>query len=316
MPAALFHNPKRPSRVSVAQLECLEGRRLLAARAAAIRIVEVEANGAVELQITGTSRADTLKISDTGTDAAGNITLTYGNGKTYKSKKAVDSVLFLGGRGRDHVVYDLASDLSAARTVNINLGQGDDRFDASVTGAIIATNASLNLQAYGNQGNDTLTYNQTGATRAGIVFPFLSGDVGNDTITYTNTGNIDTAGKVGPALVGGGGNDVLSANQAGVISGTYMHNLTLVGGIGNDTLNQVVAVKAGSKGKLGESATLPGQVDGGVGNDQITYSVLVDSTVTGMPINTKVTGGAGSDRVQRTPNVTGDSSNETDILLS
>lgn len=307
--------PHRRLRLEAPALESLEGRQLMAARFATMRVTEIASEGTVQLQIMGTRRADTVSIEDNGTDAAGNVILKFIDGSSYSSKKAVDEVVFVGARGNDKVTYKLTGDLITTRAVNVNLGQGDDQFDANLAGSVVATNATLNLQAFGNAGNDRLTTTQTGKTHAGIVFPYLSGDQGNDTITYTGSGDVSFGATLGPALIGGSGNDVISSDYAGVVSGSYMYNLTGVGGKGNDKIRNTITAKPGSTGKLGASSTTPASVVGGEGDDEIEFSVSVDPEDTTFATNTVIIGGGGTDKIRRTTNVTGDASNETDILL-
>jgi hypothetical protein len=313
-----FDGRTRTPRRQLPRIELLEGRRLMAARAAAsaIRVGEIEYNGAVQLQIIGTARADSVQIQDNGTDSAGNIALKFADGATYTSKKAIASILVMGGAGRDRVSYELTGDLVTSRSINVNLGQGDDVFEGAITGAIVATNATLDLQVFGNQGNDRLSVTQTGENRAGVFFPFLSGDQGDDTLTFGGTGDVKLGATLGPALVGGAGNDTLNARYEGVITGTYLYNLTLIGGAGNDSISNLVFAKAGSFGKLGASSTAPAAVIGGLGDDRITVGVYVDTSTSSLVMNAFASGGAGTDQIQRTANVVVDKTNETDIILA
>ena len=92
--------PRRRQVAAFPSLETLEGRRLLAARALAMPSAkEYTSNGVTELIITGTNKADVINIADNGTDAAGNITVTYGDGSTFTSTNAIAAIMVTGKGG-------------------------------------------------------------------------------------------------------------------------------------------------------------------------------------------------------------------------
>lgn len=305
----------RPRLTLAPNLESLEGRQLLAASAGQLRLQEISTNNYVELLITGTPQNDVVTIDDNGTGTAGNIRVTLADGTSYTSKQAISQVAFQGRRGNDQVTYNLNGDLVASRTVLIDLGAGDDQFTGNVKGAI-DTSATFALEAFGDPGNDNMVINESGAVQAGTFFPYLEGNAGNDTLGYNAIGNISAGATVGPGMSGGVGNDTITANYAGVVNGTYLYNLTMDGGAGNDTLSNNAYVLAGSNGQLGANSSTKAVVQGGAGNDQIRDSVIVDPTATAVQVNMSVIGGAGSDTIHRTSNVTSDSSNENDAILT
>jgi hypothetical protein len=295
--------------------EMLEGRQLLTASAAQVGIQEGTSNGAVDLIITGTNKADVININDNGTGNAGNITVTLGNGTTYTSQGAVSVIAVEGKGGNDQVTYSLTGDLVDSRTVLVDLGAGNDQFTANVTGAINNT-TGLEIEAYGDGGNDNLSFNQTGPTLQGTFFPYLDGGTGNDTLNFQSTGNINAGASVSPGLSGGAGNDALTSNYSGVVDGNYIYNLEINGGAGNDVINDTANIAAGSTGTVGTDATTPAVVEGGAGKDHINFAVNVDPLATLTQVNGIAIGGQGKDVVQRTANVLGDASNETDSVLT
>lgn len=292
----------------------LEERRLMTAGPMRVRVQEFVSSGIVQLVVQGTRQADFVHIEDNGTAAKGNITLTFKDGSTYTSKRAVNAVAVIGAQGRDEVLYDLLGDLVTARTVAVTLGTGGDTFSANIIGAINTTE-TLNLQVYGEAGNDEIIVNQTGPTLKGTFVPFLQGGRGNDVISFKSTSDISAGAKLAPALLGGDGNDTISAEYVGVIKGQYLYNHTLVGGTGDDLLSNRIQAKSGSWGKIGESSTTPGIVLGEDGNDRVLYTIYVDKEDSVLEVNAAIAGGAGTDTILRTANVKTDSTVENDGLI-
>lgn len=306
----------RRNRKQVApNLESLEGRQLLTAAASQPLVTEGSANGVPILLVTGTNKADVINITDNGTDAVGNITLTFGNGQTYTSKTGVSLVQVQSKGGNDQVSYTLTGDLVVTRTIQVSLGAGNDQFTADIP-ANINNPDGLNIEAYGNAGNDTMDVKQSGATLAGTFYPYLEGDAGNDRLTYAGIGTIAAGASVSPAFSGGAGNDSITSNYMGQINGNYIYNLSMDGGAGNDTLTNTIQVGANSTGTVGTSSAVPAIVEGGNGNDKITYAIFVDPTATQAQIFASAFGGAGKDTVQQTSNVQNDATNENDTVLS
>lgn len=296
-------------------LEALEGRQLLAVGAMRVRVQEAVVKGVAQLVVQGSRRADLIQITDNGSSAAGNISVTLQNGETYTSKRAIRSIVVRGGLGRDEVRYDLTGDVTGERDTVIALGGGADRFTGAIHGTI-ATSGALNLQAFGEAGNDHLEVVQTGATRSGIFFPYLEGNGGNDSLSFKSASLISAGATVGPALLGGAGNDWVAAEYAGQVSGQYLYNNTLEGGLGNDNLSNVVSAHAGSWGKIGASSTTRALVTGGEGNDHILYAINVDPSGSVLEVNASLTGGGGTDTVRRTASVVIDTTVEDDGVIA
>ena len=92
--------------------EVLEGRRLMAANPAQVGFGEYADNGSTDLVITGHEGADVINVADNGTGAAGNITVTLGDGSTYTSQGAISTIEVLAKGGNDQVNYNLTGTLS------------------------------------------------------------------------------------------------------------------------------------------------------------------------------------------------------------
>ncbi|MHC5537154.1 hypothetical protein ACYOEI_02830 [Singulisphaera rosea] len=296
-------------------LESLEGRRLMTAGVSQPQVTEGTVNGVPILLVTGTNKADIININDNGTDAVGNITLTFGDGRTYTTQTAVSLVQVQAKGGNDQVNYTLTGDLVIPRTVQVSLGAGNDQFTADLA-ANINNPVGLNLEAYGNAGNDTMAVKQSGSTLAGTLNPYLEGDAGNDKLSFASVGTVAAGASLSPAFSGGGGNDTLTSNYMGQINGNYIYNLAMDGGAGNDTLTNIIQVGANSTGTIGTSSALPAIVEGGSGNDTINYGIFVDPTATQAQVFASAFGGAGRDTVERTSNVQNDATNENDSVVS
>ena len=301
--------------VAITNMERLEGRRLMTTAAAQVGFQESGTSGAATLFITGTNKADIIKIDDNGTGSAGNIIVTLGNGNVYATKSGIAQIELLGKGGDDQVSYNLDGDLVAPRVVLVDLGAGNDKFTDNLTGAINGA-SGLDLEVYGNTGNDTMTSNQTGATLLGNATTYFEGDDGNDTLSYSGSGLIASGASVNPEFSGGGGNDTIRSNYAGLIVGNYMYNLTADGGSGNDNIAVNVAIAAGSTGSVGSALGTPAAITGGSGNDTIRFVVAADPAATQAKVYAVAVGGTGKDTVSRTAAVASDASDEKITLLS
>jgi serralysin len=296
-------------------LEYLESRRLLAAIGARVSFREITTKGTTELLVSGTNKPDVINVNDDGTGNAGNVTIRLGDGTTYTSQAAISVIEVLGKGGNDQVTYSLNGNLNSPRSVLLDLGAGNDQFTAAIAGDI-NDSVGLDLEVYGDAGNDTMMIRQTGSMLSGTFVPYLDGGSGNDSLTYSGTGSIASGAALVPGLSGDAGNDTINANYSGQINGNYIYNLTISGGAGNDSISDVVNVAAGSSGTVGSSAQVPAVVEGGVGNDHIVFAVNVDPSVASSQVFAWVVGGPGKDTIQRTSSVETDRSNENDTMIS
>ena len=295
-------------------LEHLEGRQLMAANAAQVGFQEDASTGTNTLIISGTNKADVITIDDNGTGVAGAITVRVGNGAVYTTKSAIAQIELVAKGGNDQVTYNLNGDLTSPRVVLVDLGAGNDRFTSNLNGAINSING-LDLEVYGDAGNDTMTANQAGATLVGNAVVYLQGDAGNDTLTYNGSGPIAAGASFSPEFSGGAGNDVINSNYSGLVNGYFMYNLTADGGAGNDKINVRTRTAAGSTGSVGSAAATPAAIQGGAGDDKITFDVAADPGSQAQVYAIAI-GGTGKDTVSRTANVQTDRTSEKATLLS
>jgi hypothetical protein len=287
----------------------------MAAHAPQVTISEGNSQGVPTLLVLGTNSADVINITDNGTGAAGNITVTLGNGATYTTQTAVSEVEVMSRGGNDHISYTLTGPLVAERTVLVDLGSGSDQFMGNVNGAIDNT-AGLDMEVYAGSGTDVMTINQTGPVLEGTFIPFLSGGSGKDTMTFNGTGPINANAILNPALAAGSGKDTIVSNYSGTIDGTYAYNMMIKGGTGTDDITNDIHVGPGSEGSVGTGITTPALIKAGRGLEHIHYAVTVDPTGTGAQIYAELTGVHGHDTVERTANVLDDASPERDTIIS
>jgi hypothetical protein len=295
-------------------VEALEGRRLLSSTAAQVGVAEGQSQGAPTLLIMGTTAADVININDNGTGAAGNITVTLGNGQAYTSKQAITEIEVMGRRGNDQISYTLSGNLVAPRTVLVYLGKGNAQFLANINGAV-DNPAGLDLEAYGGTGNDVMTINQSGQIKQGTFIPFLSAGPGHATLTFNGTGSINGGATLNPAIAGGPGSDTIVSNYSGTIDGRLAYNMTIHGGRGHDDITDNIHVGPGSVGTIGTSATTPALVKAGTGKSHIHYAVTLDPTASGATVYAEVMANRG-DTVERTANVVNGTTGTNDQVIA
>ena len=168
--------------------------------------------------------------------------------------------------------------MAGVEEVVVSLGAGNDVFSGSGGYGTGLAYASA-LEAFGGEGNDTLTGGTGGDT--------LNGGVGNDTLRGATDAALDTAADT---LNGDADNDTFDAGNASNGGDTFN------GGAGTDTVSYAnrsndltVTMGAGSNdGETGENDNVAADVEvltGGGGDD----------TLTGGAANNTLNGGAGDD---------------------
>jgi hypothetical protein len=241
-------------------------------------------DGAGTVTITGDEQGDNIQITDNG---SGGVTVAADDW-TQNFDGSVTSIVVESGGGADTVTYTLADGLTDAvtRTVDVNLGNFQDSFTATL-GAVPA-GSDLTLNVNGGNGSDSLSVS-TGDV-AGRLTVELRGGNGKDTLSADVNGAL--SGEFFLTLLGGNGKDGVSATLAGSVTGTL--DATLDGGNGKDTVGAVLSVDAPADGSTG-SPDVSVQVFGHNGKDDL--SLTVDgagaSSLTGATF--EIDGGLGHD---------------------
>jgi hypothetical protein len=260
------------------------------------------------LTVTGTAGKDAIVITDDGTNNAGAVKVTSNGHLLFTSGPTAGvnqvhtiNVNTLGG-DHDSVVYNLIGNMVANnRSVAATFGSGKgDSFAAHVDGSLV--NAFLLLQATGGSGGDTLSGTMTGSLNGASFLGFLyKGGTGKDKITIDATNSVDI-GPLAQLTVladGGAGDDVIKVGYEGEMQGAFF--LEAQGGAANDQVSAKLVFDGVSNGLLfgavspntGKAAA---QVDGGGGNDKLSFEVDLSGNVKLKPASAaEIDGGAGTD---------------------
>jgi hypothetical protein len=262
-----FRSGRRPRRF-VPRLEPLDDRALPS-------VTFTETDGT--LTILGDQRANTIVVTDTGTEDAGAIQVTA-DGQTYTSVGAVTRIVITGRGGADNVTYTLTGDLSGDRAVEANLGNQHDSFTANLQGGL-AGGAALSVRALGGNGHDTLTLNAAGV-------------------------DVAAGATLSVDFNGGNGNDVLLTTFSGLLAGTA--TFTSNGGNGKDSVGGRISLGTSEPDENGETTPSNGSLTvnflGGNGVDAMALSVEGADGL-GTPLVATVNGGNGKDVFDTTTNV-------------
>jgi len=230
------------------------------------------------LTITGDNHANDIQITDDGTT----VTVTC-DGGTSQDFTDVTRIVVDAGNGSDTVGYDLTppSDGSVAvnRDVRVHLGNGQDIFNGSVNGDLIAGSA-LSVTAHGENGKDTINMVDNGGVASGATLDVLMcGGNGQDVIDTSYGGLL--MGDMTWKVTGGNGKDELTANPTFDATSTGTADFKIVGGHAPNTLTMLVTDNSGDDSNpdtvdtsaLGTSTFV---VDSSHGHDTINKSDEVD----------------------------------------
>jgi hypothetical protein len=147
------------------------------------------------LFVTGDTGANTITITDTGTDTGLTI---VGDGVTYQPPTTVTHIFVRADEGDDTVVYDLVAPLTVFRLVDVQLGRGADTYTANIGGQSLAPWVNLQMTAAGQGGGDTMVLNahDVSTDANSILNVFFDGDGGKDVITLDYTAGSLALGQV------------------------------------------------------------------------------------------------------------------------
>jgi hypothetical protein len=186
----------RQLRRFVPRLEAFDDRTL-----PSVTVLPLTADGT--LTILGDDAANVITISDTGKDPASVI--VEADGQFHFVDGLVTRVQVFTYGGDDTVVYQLSSDLTSHRTVQVDLGLGNDSFTANLDNQTLGAGTDFLVQVVGGGGKDTLTLNAAGVNvGAGAhLTADYQGGRGHDGVTF----------NYAPASVGDGAAAWLTADQ-------------------------------------------------------------------------------------------------------
>jgi hypothetical protein len=322
------------------KLEALEDRNMLSASAVFNSLTGV-------LTITGTDKADHVKIIDSGSPTAAGAVKVFAEGGLIFSSPAVGgtvkSVTNINvdlGKGNDSLDYQLTGNmLFTQRTLQADLGKGNDTFNADLNGSL-GLAAKLTLDISGGDGKDTMTTKMTGdvfgpffALPASSLQIKMDGGDGKDVMAVDLSGRVHSGANLGVDLRGGLDNDLMNIKALVDVDAGGTLSLAERGQQGNDVENiaffgqvkgtlQTQADGGPGKDKIatnivltfGSNGTVLASEMGGPGDDSLTLLVHKLSFFDHPTINAKVDGGPDHDVCHRTSNVT-DINCETTIVV-
>jgi hypothetical protein len=257
---------RRPATPFVPRVEALEDRRLPAA-ACTVAVV------GTALEVFATRGNNRIAIVDTGTTAAGNVTVTCRKQTTVPAV-AITAVMVRTRGGNDTVTYNLIGPLvtRATRNVNVHFDTGQDSFISHLRMGLQAT-SSLVFALNGGQSSDHYVLGATSdiPIAAGAL---LSADL----------------------LGGAGGPDFIQTAYRGQLLGSMA--ITQTGGPANDVLSTLLTLNQGSRG------TVAVRQAGGFGDDTFTLLLHRASPLDPANASGSIDGGPGHNTAVVTPGVT------------
>jgi hypothetical protein len=180
------------------------------------------------INIRGNGGNDTIVVQDNGTNGPGGL-LVFENGtQTFKSNGPVGSVNISTFGGADTVVYRQVSplqlpDLSPGRSINIDLGDGNDLAALNFVSII---NSFYFVDVLGGRGNDQILASVSGkidgqAPRGGVLSLYMNGGEGDDFLDVRSFNNVGPGGSMVVKEVGGAGSDTMYHQFDGILNGYY-----------------------------------------------------------------------------------------------
>jgi hypothetical protein len=245
-----------------------------------------------------TFTGERISIFDNGTNGINNVIAVGTSGRPLVPNVAIFDIIVLGGRQGDRVTYNLTGDLVGRRGLFVDLGAGNDRFDAFLR-RNLNRGASLNMSVRGSAGDDRITSTTVAQLASGSSLDvFLQGGGGNDQVRSLTTSFVGVAAgaRFDTIVTGGAGDDDIQATYQGQMNGST--GLFVECGGGNDRALANYSLTRGSTGSMPPAVML-----GGPGNDDL--AMLITNFGTGLTINNFLDGGTGSDDCMRTTNVIG-----------
>jgi hypothetical protein len=235
------------------------------------------------LTVTGTQGRDVIHLVDRG---GGTVAVQVGQNPILQIFNGINTVNVSTFAGADTVTYDLVPlfggpfvlglGVNDNLTLNVDLGAGNDTFQASFHQNDLGFGSQLTFNVRGREGNDQMNVDATGGV-----------DIANQA-------------KLAINLIGDQGNDSINTAYEGVVSGEL--DLNGNGSAGRDRITERFSVPTNSLGKLVARAR------GGPGSDGLRLEVgqpFVLGSLTPPPLrlDALIDGGPGRDRGVATPNV-------------
>jgi hypothetical protein len=234
----------------------------------------VESHCTVTIQ--GGRGDNTITVSDDGTNNPGALFVQI-DGQTFQTQGIVKHIVINSGGGADTVIYELNSQIDVRRTVDVDLGNQNDSFVASLHAPVGETGA-LKIRVDGGNGDDHLSVETAGA-------------------------DVHRGGLLAVGFDGGNGSDTLNMGYSGFLNGTA--KFFADGGNGKDTVVGNIALSSYEESETGGSIQSNGDLTvcfgGGNGKDDIALDVVNTDGLSSL--DAAVFGGHGKDTIAASPNV-------------
>lgn len=210
-----------------------------------------------------------ITITDNGTSGINNVTVSAR--AMFFPNVPITNVIVLTGPGSDRVTYNLAGDLSGQRTIQANLGGGNNSFSAFLRRNLLP-GSSLGIAVNGGGGDDHLAATLIGNIGAGAQLNIaLNGQAGNNVLDVFSASlvRVDPGASVNVGLFGAGrGTNRMLDEFFGTLNGSY--TVFENGGVGPNRLFADLEVAPRSTGRVTGSL-----LHGGPGNDNLTFQIHV-----------------------------------------
>jgi hypothetical protein len=260
--------------------------------------VTASVTGGHILTLTGDNSANDIRINDDGSDG---LTLRVNGGPT-QTFSGIDTLNISAGNGNDGVFYTVRGDLVQNRAVNVNLGDGNSRFDFRTTpgSGVIGQGIDplrLDVNVHGGKGNDWVSGNLGDVFNAQVTVRAYLGN-GNNNFNYYLTGDLTDGGQSANGQSGGPGASAVRHTSVSVLA---------VGGSGTNSL----AVDAENV-SVGAGTLLQTDLRANGGHDLLStkYSSWVDGK-----LSEREYGGPGNSRMYDKMDVWANSSGVVDTVV-
>jgi hypothetical protein len=259
------------------------------------------------LTLTGDGAANDVRINDDGSDS---LTVRINGGPT-QTYEGIDTLNINTGNGNDGIYYTVRGDLVQNRAVNVNLGDGNSRFDFRTTpgSGVIGQGIDplrLDVNVHGGKGNDWVSGNFGDVFNAKVTVRAYFG-TGNNNFNYYLTGDISDGNQASNGQTNSPGTPATQHTSVSLlaIGGTGTNSLAVNAqnvSVGSGTLLET-DLRANDRNDL-LSTKYSGWVDGklsereygGTGNSRMYDQRDVWSNCGGV-VDTVVRGATGNDSI-------------------
>jgi hypothetical protein len=200
-------------------------------------------NGNV-LTITAKSAGSTIGIMDNGAGFGNNITVNFDNNKPAVFA-SVQTINIIGSNNKDKVQYNLTSAFGAAnRTVNCNMGDGNDIVNFDAVNINIAPGASFNFNVNPGPGTNTVDFSYSGVIGGALNF-MATADAKPSFICAQFDVQTGSTGMLNATMTGGNGKNYLTLAVCQDNTGDPVVITAVINAAGKSSQKDIVAITPG-----------------------------------------------------------------------